>query len=120
MTLVKAEAARGGSIGIEADTITVSGNGNVTALGGSQGDTSHGGGLGRIAVYYHTSFSGSFTPNYLEMTGSGRPDPIYSNSFETGNLDGWTSSSTDGGNLSASASSTFWGNFGLQAAINDN
>ena len=65
----------GGSIRIEADTITVSGSGNVTALGGSPGDTTRGGGVGRIAVYYHTSFSGSFTPNYLEMTGTGQPDP---------------------------------------------
>ncbi len=40
--------------------------------------------------------------------------------MEIGDLGQWTSYVTDGGNLSASPSLTYWGDYGLQAVINDN
>ncbi len=76
------------------------------------------GGFGRIAVYYQNSFSGNFTPHYLQKQDT--PDSIFQDDFDDGSLTQWTSSVTNGGDLSASASLTYWGAYGLQAVIDDN
>jgi RHS repeat-associated protein len=64
----------GGSIRIEGDVISLN---SVTVYGG---DTSGGDGApGRIAVYYYTSFSGNFTPGYIEYVGvTNTPTPTAS------------------------------------------
>ncbi|MBI5906553.1 hypothetical protein HY857_00680 [Candidatus Saccharibacteria bacterium] len=57
-------AGSGGSILIEGETVTL----NTVAASGGGGVN---GGLGRIAVYYYTSFSGNFTPGYLKQIYTG-------------------------------------------------
>jgi RHS repeat-associated protein len=86
--------------------------------GGSPSDTYGYGGSGRIAVYYESTFSGNFTPGYLQK--SDTADTIFNADFETANLSQWTSNVNDGGNLSASDSADYWGLQGLSALANDN
>jgi RHS repeat-associated protein/uncharacterized repeat protein (TIGR01451 family) len=59
----------GGSIRLEGEVISL---GAVTVNGGPAFKV---GGLGRIAVYYKTSFSGNFTPGYLERVGQPTATP---------------------------------------------
>ena len=47
----------GGSIRIEGDTISVTAPGNLSAIGGNDGDINRGGGIGRVAIYYRTRAS---------------------------------------------------------------
>jgi hypothetical protein len=113
-----------GSVRIEGDDITAIGA--VNAQPGSGGYYSPGyqsggnGGYGRVAVYYTTSFSASISTNYLKHVGVEQSDSIFGSGFETGDLTEWSSSQTDGGHLSVTASSRYWGYFGLKAQIADN
>ncbi|MGB8212272.1 MAG: hypothetical protein WCE68_01820, partial [Anaerolineales bacterium] len=108
----------GGSILIDANTLTVT-SGSMSATGGSTGDTNRGGGVGRSAVYYQTSFSAptGFAPNYL-VQGQNQPDEIFLDGFESGDLSRWDDApATDGGELSANPAAAYWGQYGLQAVI---
>ncbi len=51
------------------------------------------GGAGRIAVYYENTFSGNFTPGYLQKQDT--PDTLFNADFETANLSQWTSNVND-------------------------
>jgi hypothetical protein len=67
-------AGSGGSVRIEGNVISIN---NITTNGGTVGSGNYGkGGQGRIAVYYHTSFTGNFTPGYLrDMNIADTPTP---------------------------------------------
>ena len=108
----------GGSIRIEGNTINlntadVAADGNNPTLPGGDGGSP--GSQGRIAVYYQSSFSGNFTPGYLQK--GSLADIILQDGFESGDLSKWSSSATDGGNLSATPASSYLGTYGLQAII---
>ena len=109
----KQGAGAGGAIRVEGYDVTL----NTASVSG--GTSLEGpAGRGRIAVYYENTFSANFTPHYLQHGAA--VDTIFNDDFETGDLSGWTSSQTDSGNLSASQSADYWGDYGLQAVINDN
>ena len=108
----------GGSIRVEGQAISITGS--VQAISGPSTYGGPLGGVGRIALYYQNSFSGSFTPDYLVQTGPGYIDPVFSDSFESGDLTGWSSSMIDSGNLLAASAAAYWGNDGMQVIINDN
>jgi hypothetical protein len=62
----------GGSIRVEGYDVNLNA---VNVSGGSPGQAGAGG-RGRIAVYYENSFSGSFTPNYLQKQDTGDRSPM--------------------------------------------
>jgi RHS repeat-associated protein len=115
----------GGSIRIEGNNVTAIGATNATPGAGGWYSSPHvqsggNGGYGRVAVYYTTSFSASISTNYLKHVGVEQSDSLFGSGFETGDLTEWSSSQTDGGHLSVTASSRYWGYFGLKAQIADN
>ncbi len=110
-------AGSGGSIRIEGNTITLN-TGTVSAAGGSPSSTYGYGGQGRIAVYYENTFSGNFTPGYLQKQDTA--DTLFNADFETMDLGQWTSNLNDAGDLSASDSADYWGLQGMKAVIDDN
>jgi hypothetical protein len=111
---LKGGAGSGGSIRVEGHDVTLN---SINVQGGSPYDTYGYGGLGRVAVYYENSFSGNFTPGYLQKLD--QPDTIFNSDFESGDLNQWTSAATDNGDLSASDSADYWGRYGLRALIDD-
>ena len=103
----------GGSIRIQGDTISLD---SVNVLGGMNDVR---GSVGRVAVYYSTSFSANFNPGYLLNTTAGIVDSISSDDFE-GKLLLWTVSATYPNSLATSADSAYWGKSGLEVNIADN
>lgn len=72
---------------------------------------------GRIAVYYENTFSGNFTPGYLQKQDTA--DTLFNADFETGDLGQWTSNVNDAGDLAASDTADYWGLYGMKAVIDD-
>ena len=95
----------GGSIRLEGYEISLA---NLTIAG------SESGGSGRVAVYYEHTFSGNFTPGYLQKLDT--PDTLFNDNFESGDLNAWSSSL---GSVSASDSADYWDNYGLAVSIQD-
>jgi len=113
----------GGSIRIQGHDVTLS-SATVSAIGGT---TATAGGKGRIAAYYENTFSGGFTPGYLEKDGT--PDSIFAYDFETGSLSGgpngqnppgWITPTPQDDDLAASEAADYWGDYGLRTEIDDN
>jgi RHS repeat-associated protein len=104
-------AGSGGAIRIEGHTISL----NTISLTGGTNYTAAG--SGRIAVYYENTFSGNFTPGYLQKQDTA--DTLFNADFETANLSQWTSNVNDAGDLSASDSADYWGLYGMKAVIDD-
>ena len=113
----------GGSIRIQGHDVTLS-SATVSAIGGT---TATAGGKGRIAAYYENTFSGGFTPGYLEKDGT--PDSLFAYDFETGSLSGgpngqnppgWITPTPQDDDLAASEAADYWGDYGLRTEIDDN
>ena len=59
-------------------------------------------------------------PNlYLKNVAAGNNDTIFSDDFETGDASRWSSNVSDGGDLSTSIAANYWGDYGLQAVVDD-
>ncbi|MBU0513002.1 MAG: hypothetical protein KJ638_15045, partial [Chloroflexi bacterium] len=102
-------AGSGGSIRVEGHDVALN---TVSLQGGSASDAYGYGGQGRIAVYYENTFSGNFTPGYLQKLNTA--DTIFNDDFESGDLGQWADAETGDENLSAAATADYWGRYGLQ------
>jgi RHS repeat-associated protein len=105
-------SASGGSVRLEGNVINIGGinNGSVTYQGSA----------GRTAIYYRTSFSGSAPNAYLKNINTDANDSLFSDDFETGDLSRWSAAYTDSGDLSASMAANYWGDYGMNAVLDDN
>jgi RHS repeat-associated protein len=103
-------AGAGGSIRLEGNDVQL--GSAVTVSGASLQNQ---GGRGRIAVYYQNTFTGSFTPQYLQKGNTA--DSIFQDDLESGDLSAWSTAQPGSGNPSASDSLSYLGTYGLQAVI---
>jgi RHS repeat-associated protein/uncharacterized repeat protein (TIGR01451 family) len=107
--------ASGGSIRIEAGTMSGSGALLVTGGGGHMP-----GSAGRTAIYYDDTYTSSIVPQFLQKTGQEQADELFASTFDDLSLDDWSSYTADAQDLVASPAGAYTGGNGATLQVNDN